>query len=128
MLSTGAINLENLVAIDGQRLEVTEAGASLFYTLDHPPGELYGSVSAFRAADPDSAPLGTMNVLHNIGARQLNIGAVESADLSQSLGAFNSADELQVSQPFWYLYLLLGCQDVLPEAEPHGGQDSDHNE
>ncbi len=77
MLSTGAIDLENLAAIYGQPFKIIETGASTFYTPGHPIDELRGGVSALRYADPDRAPPFTMNVLHDIGGLQLNIGAVE---------------------------------------------------
>ncbi len=122
MLPTRAIDLENFVASDGQPLKIIEAGTSPFYALDHPHGELRRGVAAFRSADPDGDPLVTIDKLRNIGARQLNISAVKPPDLSQSLGAFNSADEFQRSQPFRHTRLLSGGQDVLPKAEPYGSQ------
>ncbi len=128
MLSTRAINSENLVASDGQPLKIIEAGASLFYTLNHPPGESCRSVSVFRPADPYDNSLIAMDIHRSVGGHQADISAVEFPDLSLGLGAFSSADELQVSQPFRHIQLLSGSQDILAKAEPHRGQESDNKE
>ncbi len=126
MLSTRALNSENLVVSDSQPLKITKAGTAPFYALGHPPGELRRGVSAFGSAGPYGEPFVTavigirgMSILGNVDAHQLNIGTVESVDLSQSLGAFNSADEFQRSQPLRHIQLFLGGQDILPKAEPY---------
>ncbi len=82
MLSTGAVDLEDLVTSDGQPSEVAEAGASLFYTLDHPFDELRRGISTFGSADPYDDPLIAMDVHRFIGSHQIDIGAVEFPDLS----------------------------------------------
>ena len=97
MFSTGAINSENLVVSDGQPLKIVKAGASLFYSIHHLTRELGCGVSAFRSTDPYDDSFVIMDILSNIGARQINISAVQSPNSSHSLRVFNSADEFQRS-------------------------------
>ncbi len=116
MGAAGTIYLEYLVTINRQLLGVAEAGGSpIANSVKHSSRQFEGKSVAFGLTHPDSnlfvvlvVGIEIMGILDNKGADQLNILAVELADLCHRCGTLDNTAHFHITQLFRHTSILFG--------------------